>query len=56
MRPETDPKKIKRKVYMSFFQDGLWDIFLGVFLLGWGFTVWFDIPLLQTAVFIGLPP
>ena len=53
MRPETDPKKIKRKVYMSFFQDGLWDIFLGVFLLGWGFTVWFDIPLLQTAVFIG---
>jgi len=53
MRPETDPKKIKRKVYMSFFQDGLWDVFLGVFLLGWGFTVWFDIPLLQTAVFIG---
>ena len=53
MRLETDPKKIKRKVYMTFFQDGLWDIFLGVFLLGWGFTVWFDIPLLQTAVFIG---
>ena len=53
MRPETDPKKIKRKVYMSFFQDGLWDIFLGLFLLGWGFTVWFDLPWLPGAIFVG---
>lgn len=52
MRTETNPDKIKRKVYMSFFQDGLWDIFLGIFLLGWGFTVWFDLPLLPTAVFV----
>jgi len=53
MRPETDPKKIKRKVYMSYFQDGLWDIFLGFFLLGWGVTVWFDLPWLPGAIFIG---
>ena len=53
MRFETDPKKIKRKVYMSFFQDGLWDIFLGLFLLGWGFTVWIDLPWLPGAIFVG---
>jgi hypothetical protein len=53
MRPETDPKKIKRKVYMSFFQDGLWDIFLGFFLLGWGLTVWIDLPWLPGAIFVG---
>ncbi|MFC1910410.1 hypothetical protein ACFLXC_03850 [Chloroflexota bacterium] len=53
MRPETDPKKIKRKVYMSYFQDGLWDIFLGLFLLGWGFTVWFDLLWLPGAIFVG---
>jgi len=53
MRPEIDPKKIKRKVYMSFFQDGLWDIFLGLFLLGWGVTVWFDLPWLPGAIFVG---
>ena len=53
MRPEIDPKKIKRKVYMTYFQDGLWDIFLGFFLLGWGFTVRFDIPWLPGAIFSG---
>ena len=53
MRFETDPKKIKRKVYMSFFQDGLWDMFLGFFLLGWGFTVWIDLPWLPGAIFVG---
>jgi hypothetical protein len=53
MNIETDPKKIKRKVYVSFFQDGLWDIFLGLFLLGWGFTVWFDLPWLPGAIFVG---
>ena len=53
MNTEIDTKKIKRRVYMSFFQDGLWDIFLGLFLLGWGFTVWFDLPWLPGAVFVG---
>lgn len=53
MSTEFEPKKLKRKVYMSFFQDGMWDIFLGVFLLSWGFSVWFDIPLLPTFAFVG---
>jgi hypothetical protein len=50
---ENDPKKIQRKIYVSFFQDGLWDIFLGFFLLGWGFTVWLDFPWLPGAIFVG---
>ena len=53
MRPETDPKTIKRKVYMSFFQDGLWDMFLGLFLLGWGFAVLLDFLWLPGAIFVG---
>ena len=53
MRPETDPKTIKRKVYMSFFQDGLWDMFLGLFLLGWGFAVRLDFLWLPGAIFVG---
>ena len=53
MRPEIDPKKLKRKVYISFFQDGLWDIFLGLFLLGWGFAVRFDFLWLPGAIFVG---
>ncbi|MFC2034492.1 hypothetical protein ACFLTT_03740, partial [Chloroflexota bacterium] len=37
---------------MSYFQDGLWDIVLGLFLLGWGLTVMFDMPWLPGATFI----
>jgi len=40
---ETDTKKIQRKVYMSYFQDGLWDVVLGLFLLNWGFDVLFHL-------------
>jgi hypothetical protein len=43
MRTDIDIKQIQRKVYMSYFQDGLWDILLGVFLLCWGLMVTFDI-------------
>ena len=53
MRPGIDLKKIKRKVYLTYFQDGLWDIVLGLFLLSWGFTVWFDLPWLPGATFVG---
>lgn len=52
MKPEMEPNKIKRKVNMTYFQDGLWDIVLGIFLLGWGFTVWFDLPWLPGAIFV----
>ena len=42
MQTDIDLKSIKRKVYMSYFQDGLWDILLGIFLIGWGLMVTFD--------------
>jgi hypothetical protein len=48
----TNLGTIKIKVHFTFFQDGLWDMFLGVFLFAWGLTVWFDLPLLPAAVFV----
>jgi hypothetical protein len=47
-------KEIQRKVYMSFFQDGLWDIFLGLFILGWGLAILTDLAYLPGVTFIGL--
>jgi hypothetical protein len=42
MQLDGDLKQIQRKVYISFFQDGLWDMLLGVFLVGWGLMVMYD--------------
>ena len=39
MVADVNLKEIQRKVYMTFFQDGLWDIFLGLFILGWGLSI-----------------
>jgi len=39
MRKDSELQTIERKVYMSFFQDGVWDIFLGLFVLGWGLSI-----------------
>jgi len=47
-------KEIQRKVYMSSFQDGLWDIFLGLFLLGWGLAILADAAYLPGVFFIAL--
>jgi hypothetical protein len=52
MKPEIDPQKIRRKVYMTYFQDGFWDIVLGAFFLSWGLSVTFDLSWLPTLVFI----
>lgn len=43
MQENVDLKRITKKVYMSYFQDGLWDILLGVYLLGWGISIWQDL-------------
>jgi len=37
---------------MTYFQDGMWDIVLGLFFLGWGFTVLFDLGWLPGATFV----
>jgi len=54
MMPEVNLKKIQRKVYMTYFEDGVWDIFLGLFLLGWGLSLLTKAVYLSGALFIGL--
>ena len=44
-----DLKKIERNALMTYFQDGWWDILLGIFLLGWGLGI-----LTDTAGYTGL--
>ena len=50
MSPDVDLKGIKRKTYLSLFQDGLWDILLGCFILGWGLMILLDIATLGGAI------
>ena len=52
MRPDIEPKQLKHKVHITYFQDGLWDIVLGLFLLGWGLAVGFDMGWLPGATFV----
>jgi len=40
---EPDLKKIERRAYMSYHQDGLLDIFAGVYILGFGLGIFMDI-------------
>jgi hypothetical protein len=47
-------KEIQRKVYMTFFQDGLWDIFLGLFILGWGLSMLTEAAYLPGVSFLGI--
>jgi len=54
MVEDINLKEIQRKVYMSFFQDGLWDIFLGLFILGWGITILTESVYLPGVFFIGI--
>jgi len=49
---DTNLGTIKNKVHFTFFQDGLWDMFLGVLLLAWGINVWFDLPFLPGGTFV----
>ncbi len=49
-----DLKKLERKVWTSFFEDGIWDIFIGLFFLTMGLrsvthSVWFTLILLPAA-------
>lgn len=52
MVSDVDLKKIQRNVYWYFFQDGLWDILLGLYLLGWGFAILTENPSTPLAVFL----
>ena len=54
MVPDVNLKEIQRKVYMTFFQDGVWDIFLGLFVLGWGLSILTEGTYLPGALFVVL--
>jgi hypothetical protein len=43
MTKEPNLREIERKAYMSYHQDGLLDIFVGAYILGFGLGVWADI-------------
>jgi hypothetical protein len=42
---EPNLREIEKKAYMSYHQDGLLDIFVGVYILGFGLGVWADVTL-----------
>lgn len=43
MKQEPDLKEIQKRAYMSYHQDGLLDIFVGVYILGFGLGAYLDI-------------
>lgn len=52
MNMDADLKKLIRRTYFVFFQDGLWDIFLGLFIIGWGISILTDLAYLVGGWFI----
>ncbi len=42
MVPDVNLKNIERKAYLTYFQDGLWDTIIGIFLLAWGIGILTD--------------
>ena len=43
MQENFDLNQVKKKVYLSYFKDGLWDTLLGLYLIGWGLSIWQDL-------------
>ncbi len=54
MMKDSELQTIQRRIYLSFFEDGVWDIFLGLFILGWGLAILTDALYLPGASFVGL--
>jgi hypothetical protein len=49
---DKELKQIQRKIYLACFQDGLWDILLGCFILSLGISILTDITVFMGASFI----
>ena len=49
---DIDLKKLEKRAFMTFFQDGLWDICLGLFIMGWGIGILTDMAFLIGGWFI----
>ncbi|KPL17698.1 MAG: hypothetical protein AMJ92_11285 [candidate division Zixibacteria bacterium SM23_81] len=56
MSEQIDVKKIERKAYMSYHQDGLWDIFLGAIILAWGVSMMTEMASMNGVWFVVLFP
>lgn len=54
MRKDSELQTIQRRVYMTFFEDGVWDIFLGLFVLGWGLSILTEGTYLPGILFVAL--
>jgi hypothetical protein len=62
MNAKTGLREVERRTYMSYHQDGLLDIFVGVFILSFGFGIllmtvtefstWFVIPAIFPAIMV----
>jgi hypothetical protein len=54
MDTDADLEPLVRRSYLIFFRDGLWDICLGLFVLGWGIGLLADMYYLGGTLFIAL--
>ena len=54
MQSFTDLQTIKKKVYLSYFEDGLWDLLLGTYLVGWGISLAYDLVALTGGIWVAM--
>ncbi len=54
MVQDVDLQSLQKKVYLSYFQDGWWDMLLGIFLISWGVTFLSGLGWIPGALFVGL--
>jgi len=54
MSQNVDLKALEKKAWRSVFQDGLWDIFLGLLLMAFGLSRWLDTLALDEGMRMGI--
>jgi len=54
MTQNIDLKMLEKKAWRSVFQDGLWDIFLGLLLMAFGLSAWLDRLALSEGMHMGI--
>ena len=54
MTQNINLKALEKKAWRSVFQDGLWDIFLGLLLMAFGLSAWLDRLALSESMRVGI--
>jgi len=54
MTQNIDLKVLEKRAWRSVFQDGLWDIFLGLLLMAFGLSAWLDRLMLSESMRMGI--